>query len=794
MTELEQEDYCSKEGDASVHSANPATTHDYSSLFDLPGLATTFHVVVRKEPFEEFGQLAYGARDKLAQPMQCDQFIYREATTATEVCTGLPAIEGSFCGGSSTWLSSTQYSGNSRKQVSYLTNITAATTTRHLAKRHSVISRDVSLAIACLPLFSTYRDLRNLLFCSAMLSRLPLRIFPKPIGSNCLFRLSTKSNRLDEGQQEAVVQKVAKKQQFEEQLPMATDTKPNSPDVLQATTKLSVSEGKRPPSTAVAFVPWTLGRLLQEMNIRKLPSKRIPNEEQSFSTLLRNSPFVQMGDFDSREVIGVVIENVNDTDLYIDFGGKFHCVCPQPANQHYPRGSLVRIRLRDPEMTNKFMINTKGISLCEADATLLGPYRGRIVRNSSGEEMEVPVVPSDEQGISRPATENDSDSGDIVQPNANAGQAEPTRPPNFNECILKSTVNLPTGVTEPVKGYDFNKGVEFSAIMDSFRSTGFQATHFARAVDVINMMLDRREEKPETELERKQVEVLSSLHPLKRPLNNCTIFLGYTSNMVSCGVREVIRFLAQHNMVDVLITSAGGVEEDFVKCLKPSYVGDFERWSGHELRELGVNRIGNLLVPNSNYVEFEAWLSPILDRMLYEQETEGINWTPSKLIDRLGKEINNPESIYYWCHVNRIPVFCPGITDGSLGDILFSHTYKSPGFRLDIVEDVRHINLIAIYSRNTGMIVLGGGIVKHHTFNANLMRNGADFCVLVNTGHEFDGSDSGARPDEAVSWGKIRGAAEPVKICADASLIFPLLVACTFAKRFTDKASVNGCT
>jgi deoxyhypusine synthase len=51
------------------------------------------------------------------------------------------------------------------------------------------------------------------------------------------------------------------------------------------------------------------------------------------------------------------------------------------------------------------------------------------------------------------------------------------------------------------------------------------------------------------------------------------------------------------------------------------------------------------------------------------------------------------------------------------------------------------------------MIILGGGVVKHHICNANLMRNGADFAVFINTAHEFDGSDSGASPDEAKSWG-----------------------------------------
>mmetsp|Transcript_6148 Transcript_6148/g.20341 ORF Transcript_6148/g.20341 Transcript_6148/m.20341 type:complete len:94 (+) Transcript_6148:198-479(+) len=80
------------------------------------------------------------------------------------------------------------------------------------------------------------------------------------------------------------------------------------------------------------------------------------------------------------------------------------------------------------------------------------------------------------------------------------------------------------------------------------------------------------------------------------------------------------------------------------------------------------------------------------------------------------------------------------------------------------------------------MLICGGGLVKHHICNANLMRNGADYAVFVNTGQEFDGSDSGAKPDEAVSWGKVRPEATPVKVCADATLLLPLLVAQTFAR------------
>ena len=204
---------------------------------------------------------------------------------------------------------------------------------------------------------------------------------------------------------------------------------------------------------------------------------------------------------------------------------------------------------------------------------------------------------------------------------------------------------------------------------------------------------------------------------------------------------------------------------------------------GKTLRKKGLNRIGNMIVPNGNYCKFEDWMNPVLDRMLEDQKTKGIVWTPSKMIHRMGEEIDNPESVYYWAAKNNIPVLCPAITDGSIGDMVYFHSYKNPGLVIDIARDIRRINDEAVSAKKTGMIILGGGVVKHHVCNANLMRNGADFSVFVNTANEFDGSDSGARPDEAISWGKIKMDATPVKVYAEATLVLPLLIASTFAKR-----------
>lgn len=51
-----------------------------------------------------------------------------------------------------------------------------------------------------------------------------------------------------------------------------------------------------------------------------------------------------------------------------------------------------------------------------------------------------------------------------------------------------------------------------------------------------------------------------------RKKTRCKIFLGFTSNLVSAGTREQLKYLAKHSMVDVIVSSAGGIEEDFIKA------------------------------------------------------------------------------------------------------------------------------------------------------------------------------------------------------------------------------------
>jgi deoxyhypusine synthase len=48
--------------------------------------------------------------------------------------------------------------------------------------------------------------------------------------------------------------------------------------------------------------------------------------------------------------------------------------------------------------------------------------------------------------------------------------------------------------------------------------------------------------------------------------------------------------------------------------------------------------------------------------------------------------------------------------------------------------------------------------------------------MFVNNGQEWEASDSGAKPNEALSWGKLRLDSEFVKVYGDANLALPLIV------------------
>ncbi|KAL6122256.1 hypothetical protein NUSPORA_00723 [Nucleospora cyclopteri] len=308
-----------------------------------------------------------------------------------------------------------------------------------------------------------------------------------------------------------------------------------------------------------------------------------------------------------------------------------------------------------------------------------------------------------------------------------------------------------------IKGINFDEDISLEKILQSFKTTGIQASNLYKAIEEIKRM-------------RKA---------------NAKIFFGCTSNVISSGMREIVKFLVKNKFIDVLVCTGGGIEEDIIKCMKPTYLGEFDL-DGKELRETGWNRIGNMVIQNENYFEFEKFMKEFVEEFLNEESDDLTKVkddynnkytviTPSQIINRLGKKINNEESVLYWCYKNKIPVYSTAITDGSLGDMLSFHS-RSEEIKLDILKDTRKMSFECFSGRENGAIIIGSGLVKHMIFNANLFNNGLEYCVLVNTAVEYDASDSGASISESYSWGKVKPDGNCIKVQGEASLILPWLI------------------
>jgi deoxyhypusine synthase len=253
---------------------------------------------------------------------------------------------------------------------------------------------------------------------------------------------------------------------------------------------------------------------------------------------------------------------------------------------------------------------------------------------------------------------------------------------------------------------------------------------------------------------------------------DCTKFLSFTGNLVATGARGALKELVKRKLVDVIVTACGTLDHDVARCWKKYYKGSFVM-NDTKLRKEHVNRLGNVLVPDDSYgLVIEQKVQTLLQTLWDEGKKEV---TPSQICRELGLRSCNESSILYWAAKNNIPVYVPGITDGAVGYQmwLFSQDHD---FKLNLLRDSGELNEVVFTAKKTGALLVGGGISKHHTLWWNQFKDGLDYAVYISTADEWDGSLSGARPREAVSWGKISEKAKRIMVEGDASLILPIMV------------------
>lgn len=322
---------------------------------------------------------------------------------------------------------------------------------------------------------------------------------------------------------------------------------------------------------------------------------------------------------------------------------------------------------------------------------------------------------------------------------------------------LKNIISLDHLPT--IKGYPLEGEFNFQEFIKSFTHMGFQGSNLGQAISLFKKILKKRKD-------------------------GLQLYLSFTGNMISSGNRELITHLVKNKLIDGMVTTAASIEEDVMKCMKPFHLGSFHV-QGEVLLDSQIGRIGNIFVPADRYLYLERFLNEVFPLVLEQQKETKKPLSPREFIALIGNHLpknqytkeNHEQSFVFWAIKNNIPLYCPAITDGSIGDIITFFKAKHPEFALDITEENQHLTKQLLNAPETACVILGGGVSKHFLLNSAIFREGFEHSIYLTTATYEDGSDSGGNPEEAISWAKLKPKAQRVKVIADATITFPLLVA-----------------
>ncbi|MGI0070536.1 MAG: deoxyhypusine synthase [Thermoplasmata archaeon] len=254
-----------------------------------------------------------------------------------------------------------------------------------------------------------------------------------------------------------------------------------------------------------------------------------------------------------------------------------------------------------------------------------------------------------------------------------------------------------------------------------------------------------------------------------------TRFLSFPADIVATGTRGVLATLVREGYVDAVITTCGTLDHDLARAFRPYYHGawDLDDAALHRQR---LYRLGNLVIPQANYgTIIERKMRPILEGIW----AGGVRSLSTRALARaIGAAIpaTARSSILRAAYERNVPVIVPGITDGAVGAQLWLFWQDHKGLSLDLFSDEQALSDLVFDARRTGAILLGGGISKHHTIWWNQFRDGLDAALYVTTAVEWDGSLSGARTREAVSWGKVKPSARHTTVVGDVTVLLPFMV------------------
>ena len=315
---------------------------------------------------------------------------------------------------------------------------------------------------------------------------------------------------------------------------------------------------------------------------------------------------------------------------------------------------------------------------------------------------------------------------------------------------------------------------EFNAIpvIKQFEGTAFQAKNLSRACEIYEKMLKDR---------------------------SCAVILCLAGSLFSAGLKKIVSDMVENNMVDAIIsTGAIIVDQDFFEALGFRHYQGSPRSNDQDLFKMGIDRIYDTFIDEDELRECDLTIKKIADSMQPQayssREFIGVM---GKFLDSRGK---GKGSVVWASFKKQVPIFVPAFSDSSAGFGMVMHQWErkdKPKVSIDSVKDFLELTKVKIASKNTGLLMIGGGVPKNFaqdvTVAADIIGEHASmhkYAVQITVADERDGGLSGSTLKEAHSWGKVDDVYEQM-VFAEATLAFPLLASYAYHRGSWKKRSAR---
>ena len=312
----------------------------------------------------------------------------------------------------------------------------------------------------------------------------------------------------------------------------------------------------------------------------------------------------------------------------------------------------------------------------------------------------------------------------------------------------KSLLNSPVEHID-IKSFDARK------IIDGMGKMSFTSRDTARAAGIFNEMLADKD---------------------------CSIFLTLAGSTSAGGCMNLYTDLVKNNMIDAIVaTGASIIDMDFFEALGFKHYQGSQFQNDTVLRKNYIDRIYDTYIDEEELQACDQAICDVANKM------EPRSYTSREFVKELGKYLKTNAkkkgSLIEAAYDNDVPIFCPAFTDSSAGFGLVMHQEQNPDKHLtiDSVREFRELTEIKLQSKQSGLLMIGGGVPKNFVQDtvvcAELLGKKVDmhkYAIQVTVADTRDGACSSSTLKEASSWGKVDVTKEQM-VFAEATSVLPLI-------------------